>query len=208
LISTDERPRALTVSLVLCVSRFALRSFSNCSKWQVTSTTCQRRATSIWTGWTVRVVVDHSRLSWRRKHADDAYVIIRPPHTCNSLRRTTTTTEDKYIENFRPTLMEVVYLVCIELDRLTARSLSRARFSLAPRSLARQWSKGMSFQSICDATDVFEGSVVRALRRLVELLDSLERAAEVVGDVELSARFEKSKMSIRRGLPFAASLYI
>ncbi len=104
--------------------------------------------------------------------------------------------------------MEVVYLVCIELDRLTARSLSRARFSLAPRSLARQWSKGMSFQSICDATDVFEGSVVRALRRLVELLDSLERAAEVVGDVELSARFEKSKMSIRRGLPFAASLYI
>lgn len=43
---------------------------------------------------------------------------------------------------------------------------------------------------------------------MVELLDSLERAAEVVGDVELSARFEKSKMSIRRGLPFAASLYI
>ena len=206
MISTDERPRALTVSLVLCVSRFALRSFSNCSKWQVTSTTCQRRATSIWTGWTVRVVVDHSRLSWRRKHADDAYVIIRPPHTCNSLRRTTTTTEDKYIENFRPTLMEVVYLVCIELDRSTARSLDS--HSRPARSLARQWSKGMSFQSICDATDVFEGSVVRALRRLVELLDSLERAAEVVGDVELSARFEKSKMSIRRGLPFAASLYI
>ncbi len=84
------------------------------------------------------------------------------------------------MEGFRPTLMEVVYL----------------------------WSKGMSFQSICDATDVFEGSVVRALRRLFELLDSLDQAATVIGDTDLSERFKKSKESIRKGLPFAASLYV
>lgn len=88
--------------------------------------------------------------------------------------------EEKYLDGFRPTLMEVVYL----------------------------WSKGMSFQSVCDATDVFEGSVVRALRRLFELLENLDLAAQVVGDTELSERFKKSKESIRKGLPFAASLYI
>ena len=70
------------------------------------------------------------------------------------------------------------------------------------------WSKGMSFQSICDATDVFEGSVVRALRRLFELLDSLDQAATVVGDTDLAERFKRSKESIRTGLPFAASLYV
>lgn len=48
----------------------------------------------------------------------------------------------------------------------------------------------------------------RVLRRLHELMDSLEQAAQVVGDVELQKRFEESKVSIRRGLPFAASLYI
>lgn len=41
--------------------------------------------------------------------------------------------EDSYVDQFRPTLMEVVYL----------------------------WSKGRSFKEISDATDVFEGSVVR-----------------------------------------------
>ena len=95
------------------------------------------------------------------------------------------------------------------------------------------WSKGLPFQTVCDATDVFEGSVVRcgdlpecifpewliqyvliqinnyrALRRLYELMDSLDLAAQVVGDTGLSERFRKSKESIRKGLPFAASLYI
>lgn len=51
-------------------------------------------------------------------------------------------------------------------------------------------------------------NVCRALRRLYELLDSLDLAAQVVGDTELSERFKKSKQSIRKGLPFAASLYI
>jgi superfamily II RNA helicase len=48
----------------------------------------------------------------------------------------------------------------------------------------------------------------RVLRRLNELMDSLELACQVVGDTELQSRFQRSKESIRRGLPFAASLYI
>ena len=49
---------------------------------------------------------------------------------------------------------------------------------------------------------------MRALRRLTELIASLELAAETVGDKELADTFARSKESIRRGLPFAASLYI
>lgn len=40
---------------------------------------------------------------------------------------------DKYIESFNATLMDVVY----------------------------QWSKGASFGTICELTDVFEGSIIR-----------------------------------------------
>lgn len=41
--------------------------------------------------------------------------------------------EEKYIEMFRPTMMEAVYL----------------------------WSKGKSFKEVSEVTDVFEGSIVR-----------------------------------------------
>ena len=41
--------------------------------------------------------------------------------------------EEKYVESFNPTLMDVVY----------------------------NWSKGASFGTICEITDVFEGSIIR-----------------------------------------------
>ena len=40
---------------------------------------------------------------------------------------------EEYVQSFRPTLMDVVY----------------------------QWSKGASFGSVCQLTDVFEGSIIR-----------------------------------------------
>lgn len=48
----------------------------------------------------------------------------------------------------------------------------------------------------------------RALRRLVELLQNLQNAATVVGDSGLAALFKDSIETIKRDLPFAASLYI
>ena len=49
--------------------------------------------------------------------------------------------------------------------------------------VAFEWSKGeKSFAEVCDMTDVFEGAVVRSLRRLVELLDNLHGCLEALGD--------------------------
>ena len=50
--------------------------------------------------------------------------------------------EDSYLDSFKPYLMDVIY----------------------------QWSKGVTFQEVCDMTDIFEGSIIRATRRLDELM--------------------------------------
>lgn len=87
---------------------------------------------------------------------------------------------EEYVEGFRPTLMDVIFA----------------------------WSKGESFGKICGMTDMFEGSIIRATRRLDELMHQLERAAKAVGDEELAAKFAASVATIRRDIIFAASLYL
>jgi ATP-dependent RNA helicase DOB1 len=87
---------------------------------------------------------------------------------------------EEYVESFKPTLMNVTY----------------------------HWSKGTSFSDICDMTDVFEGSIIRAMRRLNELLGQMENAASAIGDEDLAKKFGEASASIQRGIIFAASLYI
>ncbi len=57
-------------------------------------------------------------------------------------------------------------------------------------------------------TDIFEGSLVRATRRLDELMGQLAAAAAAVGDMELAAKIREAGETIRRDIMFAASLYI
>ena len=57
-------------------------------------------------------------------------------------------------------------------------------------------------------TDVFEGSIVRVIRRLEELLRQLATAATAIGNNELKKLFEDGATKIRRGVVFAASLYL
>uniref|UniRef100_A0ABQ7GPW6 HUA enhancer 2 n=1 Tax=Dunaliella salina TaxID=3046 RepID=A0ABQ7GPW6_DUNSA len=87
---------------------------------------------------------------------------------------------DAYVESFRPFLMDIMY----------------------------SWSKGASFAEICGITDIYEGSIIRATRRLDELLQQLARAARVVGDEGLAFHIEDANLTIRRDIIFAASLYI
>ncbi|KAK2080063.1 hypothetical protein QBZ16_002459 [Prototheca wickerhamii] len=87
---------------------------------------------------------------------------------------------EDYVTSFWPYLMDVIYA----------------------------WSKGASFAEICEMTDLFEGSIVRATRRLDELMGELERAALAVGDSTLAQKIDESRSTIRRDIMFAASLYI
>ncbi|CAK8579420.1 unnamed protein product [Lathyrus sativus] len=70
------------------------------------------------------------------------------------------------------------------------------------------WSKGSSFADVTQMTDIFEGSIIRAARRLDEFLNQLRDAAEAVGEVDLEKKFAAASESLRRGIIFANSLYL
>jgi len=57
-------------------------------------------------------------------------------------------------------------------------------------------------------TDVFEGSIIRVIRRLEEMLRQLASASQAIGDMTLKEKFEESSKRIRRDIVFAASLYL
>jgi ATP-dependent RNA helicase DOB1 len=52
------------------------------------------------------------------------------------------------------------------------------------------WALGAKFSQICKLTDVFEGSIIRAMRRLEELLRQLSTASKSIGNTELEEKFE------------------
>ncbi|KAI7793403.1 superkiller viralicidic activity 2-like 2, partial [Triplophysa rosa] len=88
--------------------------------------------------------------------------------------------EDTYLKQFRPHLMDVVYT----------------------------WANGSSFSQICKMTDVFEGSIIRCMRRLEELLRQMCQAAKAIGNTELENKFAMGITKIKRDIVFAASLYL
>ncbi|KNC52605.1 uncharacterized protein AMSG_08468 [Thecamonas trahens ATCC 50062] len=70
------------------------------------------------------------------------------------------------------------------------------------------WADGKSFAEVMKLTDVFEGSIIRAMRRLDELLRQLGDAAKSIGDADLETKFGQASAAIKRDIVFAASLYL
>ncbi|KAJ2720796.1 ATP-dependent RNA helicase mtr4 [Coemansia sp. Benny D115] len=91
-----------------------------------------------------------------------------------------TMSEEEYVESFKPELMDVV----------------------------NAWCRGAKFSQICRMTDVFEGSLIRAFRRLEELLRQMCAAAKAIGNVDLENKFADGIVKIKRDIIFAASLYL
>ncbi|PIA59509.1 hypothetical protein AQUCO_00400415v1 [Aquilegia coerulea] len=87
---------------------------------------------------------------------------------------------EKFVSSFRPDIMEAVYA----------------------------WAKGSKFYEIMEITKVFEGSLIRAIRRLEEVLQQLILAAKSIGETELESKFEAAVSKIKRDIVFAASLYL
>ncbi|XP_078173365.1 RNA helicase, ATP-dependent, SK12/DOB1 protein isoform X2 [Carex rostrata] len=85
-----------------------------------------------------------------------------------------------FVNSFRPDIMEAVY----------------------------SWAKGAKFYEIMEITQVFEGSLIRAIRRLEEVLQQLITAAKSIGETELENKFEEAVSKIKRDIVFAASLYL
>jgi ATP-dependent RNA helicase DOB1 len=87
---------------------------------------------------------------------------------------------DEYVSSFNPAMIDVAYA----------------------------WAAGAKFVDVCRLTDIFEGSIIRTLKRLEELMRQLASAALAIGNVELKQKFEDGADKIRRGVVFAASLYL
>jgi len=87
---------------------------------------------------------------------------------------------EEYVQSFRAHMMEVVFA----------------------------WCKGAKFIEICKMTDIFEGSVIRCMRRLEELLRQLCQAAKAIGNTDLEQKFSEGILKIKRDIVFAASLYL
>lgn len=82
------------------------------------------------------------------------------------------------------------------------------QFNLALVEVVFVWSNGASFSSICKMTDIYEGSIIRALRREIELIKQLVDASKIIGNQELVDKFEKCIELINRDFVQVSSLYM
>ena len=55
---------------------------------------------------------------------------------------------------------------------------------------------------------MFAGSVIRTMRRLEELLREMRNAAHAIGNMPLRDKFDETRERMKRGIVFAASLYL
>ena len=55
-------------------------------------------------------------------------------------------------------------------------------------------------------TDIYEGSLIRAFRLLVEVLRQMVQAAKDIGNTELENKFAAAITAIKRDIVFAPSL--
>jgi ATP-dependent RNA helicase DOB1 len=88
--------------------------------------------------------------------------------------------EDEFIDKFNPGLMEAVFA----------------------------WCKGAKFVDVQKLTGTFEGTTIRTLRRLEELVRQLSNAAKAIGNHELHAKFERGSELLKRDIVFCSSLYL
>eukprot|EP00934_Nitzschia_sp_Nitz4_P002466 Nitzschia sp. Nitz4//scaffold128_size63911//11221//14941//NITZ4_006214-RA/size63911-snap-gene-0.67-mRNA-1//-1//CDS//3329534817//2456//frame0 len=88
--------------------------------------------------------------------------------------------EEEFVEKFNPGMMEAVFA----------------------------WCKGEKFIDVQKRTNSFEGTTIRTLRRLEELVRQITSAAKALGDTELEEKFAQGSKLIKRDIVFCSSLYL
>lgn len=70
------------------------------------------------------------------------------------------------------------------------------------------WVKGAKFIDVQQLTGSFEGTTIRTLRRLEELVRQITTAAKAIGNHELETKFQKGGDLLKRDIVFCSSLYL
>ena len=85
-------------------------------------------------------------------------------------------------------------------------------FSAELMPLVAAWARGTRFSELLQqrgqGSRMYEGSVVRAIRRIEELLRQLADGAASVGEAALQAKCTEAAALLRRDIVFAASLFL
>ncbi|OAF70127.1 hypothetical protein A3Q56_02114 [Intoshia linei] len=88
--------------------------------------------------------------------------------------------ENKYLKSINPHMINIVY----------------------------DWCNGASFKSILEKSDIYEGTIIKTMRRLEECLRELSLAAKTIEQTDLETKFTKAIELIKKDIVFAASLYL
>jgi ATP-dependent RNA helicase DOB1 len=70
------------------------------------------------------------------------------------------------------------------------------------------WCAGAPFADIMKMTEIYEGSLIRMMRRLEELLRELCHGAKSIGNAELESKFASAMTLLHKDIAFQASLYL
>lgn len=72
-----------------------------------------------------------------------------------------------------------------------------------------KWISGVEFNKLIrEYYTLYEGNLIRIIRRVEEFTKNFETSVEHVGDNNLKKKLEEMQEKIKRGLPFASSLYL
>jgi len=115
--------------------------------------------------------------------------------------------------------MEAAYGKLKETARAVGKVVQECKIALDPEEYAESfnpdmievlyaWTLGAKFSEVIKLTDIFEGTIIRIIRRLDEMLRQLASASSAIGDHTLKDKFEEASRAIRRDIVFAASLYL
>ncbi|GMH32302.1 hypothetical protein BSKO_00136 [Bryopsis sp. KO-2023] len=98
--------------------------------------------------------------------------------------------------------------VCAQCKAIDSEEAFLAKFRPELMEAVMAWSKGGAFTDVIKMVDVYEGSLVRAMRQLCQVISDLEVAVSVMGESTLLDQVRKARETIQRDVMFAASLYL
>ncbi|CAA9989313.1 ATP-dependant RNA helicase, putative [Plasmodium knowlesi strain H] len=82
------------------------------------------------------------------------------------------------------------------------------KFKSAIMPIVLQWVRGYSFMEILTDSQIYEGSIIRTLRRLDELLRQMICAFRGINNDSMCEILTEATKKLRRGIPFSPSLYL
>ncbi len=106
---------------------------------------------------------------------------------------------------------KAVTVVCNAMNAANITLTTREYLSLLSNSMmeiVRMWINGSTFINICQkSVNYYEGSIIRTLKRLEELLRQLVSAATLIGNTELADILAQGIFVLKRDIIFTNSLY-